>query len=320
MEAQPKAAGSTLLANLTNALLLDLIHILGVKSCRACLLVPMATGMTLTLCLLALHKIRPAAKYVVWSRIDQRSCFKAISITGLQAVIIHGIFLPEEQILVTDTKKFEETIEELGASNILCLYTTTSCFAPRNSDNILEIAKLAKSMSLPHLVNNAYGLQSSAICRQLEQAQRVGRVDYFVQSTDKNLLVPVGGAIVASTDVQLLKHLAKSYAGRGSSSQTLDVFMTLISLGHCGYRSLIEEREMNFQHLKERLQEFACEHQETVSKAAASSISLALTLGTVESKSITELGAMLHTRGVSGVRVVPVGKTENIDGYSFKSG
>lgn len=321
MEAQPKAAGSTLLANLTNELLLDLLHTLGVDSCRACLLMPMATGMTLSLCLLAIRKMRPAGKYVLWSRIDQKSCFKAITMTGLQAVIIPGKWLPEQQILVTDTKRFENCIEELGASNILCLYTTTSCFAPRNCDNILQIAELAKSMAVPHLVNNAYGLQSTALCQQLEMAQREGRIDYFVQSTDKNLLVPVGGAIVASSDVQLLKQLANSYAGRGSSSQTLDVFMTLISLGHCGYRDLIDEREVNFQYLEKRLQEFAFVHEErVVPKFAINCISLALTLRTIQSKSITELGAMLHTRGVSGVRVVAVGKTEIIDGYCFKSG
>lgn len=95
LAAQPKAAGSTLLANLTNALLLHLIQSMGVKSCRGCFLVPMATGMTITLCLLALRKLRPNAIYVLWSRIDQKSCFKAITVTGLQAVIIPGLLLPK---------------------------------------------------------------------------------------------------------------------------------------------------------------------------------------------------------------------------------
>lgn len=323
LEAQPKAAGSTLLANLTNDLLLDLIQTMGVNSCRGCFLVPMATGMTITLCLLALRKLRPNAKYVLWSRIDQKSCFKAITVSGLQAVIIPGLLMPKEQCLVTDTKKFKEKIQELGLDNILCLYTTTSCFAPRNSDNIIEIAKLAKCMALPHLVNNAYGLQCRTVCLELEQAQRVGRIDCFVQSTDKNLLVPVGGAIVATNDAQLLKHLASSYPGRGSGSQMLDVLMTLISLGRSGYQSLINEREKNFQFLKERLQKFASEHQEMVPQTESNCISLALSLKTFVSKStmltVTELGSMLHTRGVSGLRVVPIGVTKCIEGYELKS-
>ena len=32
----------------------------------------------------------------------------------------------------------------------------------------------------------------------VDAASRTGRVDCFVQSADKNLMVPVGGAIVAS--------------------------------------------------------------------------------------------------------------------------
>ncbi len=57
------------------------------RSCRDCFLVPMATGMALTLCLLALRRVRPpTAKYVVWSRIDQKSCFKSISCAGKEAI------------------------------------------------------------------------------------------------------------------------------------------------------------------------------------------------------------------------------------------
>ncbi|EDV94822.1 O-phosphoseryl-tRNA(Sec) selenium transferase [Drosophila grimshawi] len=322
LEAQPKAAGSTLLAALTNALLFELLQMLGMHSCRGCFLVPMATGMTLMLCLQALRKRRPNAKYVLWSRIDQKSCFKAITAAGLQPIVIPCLLLEQEQSLITDCEKFKEKIEELGADSILCLYTTTSCFAPRNSDNIVAIAKLAKSNSLPHLVNNAYGLQVAAISGQLEKAQRVGRIDYFVQSTDKNLLVPVGGAIVASSDEQLLQHLASCYAGRASSSQTLDVFMTLLSLGCSGYQSLLVQRQQRYQCLKQRLQQFAKEHNETVPQMADNHISLALTLGTLTScpggRNIVELGAMLHTRGISGVRVVPVAQLKSIDGYEFK--
>ncbi|XP_064554201.1 O-phosphoseryl-tRNA(Sec) selenium transferase [Drosophila montana] len=323
LEAQPKAAGSTLLASLTNALLLDLIQTLGLQSCRGCFLVPLATGMTLTLCLQALRKRRPSAKYVLWSRIDQKSCFKAITAAGLQPIVIPDLMLAHEHALVTDCSQFEQRIQELGADNILCLYSTTSCFAPRNCDSIVELAKLAKSAAVPHLVNNAYGLQCEAITSQLERAQRVGRIDYFVQSTDKNLLVPVGGAIVASCDEQLLQHLASSYAGRASSSQTLDVFMTLLSLGQRGYQALLQERQQNFQYLKQRLQQFAAEHGEIVPQSNNNQISLALTVSTLralgaDERSVTQLGAMLHSRGVSGVRVVTVGQTKSIDGYEFK--
>lgn len=37
---------------------------------------------------------------------------------------------------------------EVGADNILCVLTTTSCFAPRIPDNIPEIAILCKEQSI----------------------------------------------------------------------------------------------------------------------------------------------------------------------------
>ncbi|XP_020812889.1 O-phosphoseryl-tRNA(Sec) selenium transferase isoform X2 [Drosophila serrata] len=63
LEAQPKAAGSTLLARLTNALILDFMKTVGqLPSCAGCFLVPICTGMTLSLCLQSLRKQRPRAR------------------------------------------------------------------------------------------------------------------------------------------------------------------------------------------------------------------------------------------------------------------
>lgn len=42
---------------------------------------------------------------------------------------------------------------------------------------------------------------------------RKGRVDAFVQSTDKNLLVPVGGAVISGFEKGLLERIAKNYPG-----------------------------------------------------------------------------------------------------------
>jgi len=41
----------------------------------------------------------------------------------------------------------------------------------------------------------------------------VGRVDAFVQSTDKNFMVPVGGSIVASAEKKFVQELSKLYPG-----------------------------------------------------------------------------------------------------------
>lgn len=49
-----------------------------------------------------------------------------------------------------------------------------------------------------------------------------GRVDAFVQSTDRNFLVPVGGSVISGFDKGLLERIAKSYPG--------DYFPTLFFL------------------------------------------------------------------------------------------
>lgn len=46
------------------------------------------------------------------------------------------------------------------------------------------------------------------------QYSRLGRVDAFIQSTDKNFMVPVGGAIVAGFDAQFIDNLGKRYPGK----------------------------------------------------------------------------------------------------------
>lgn len=91
---QPKAAGSSLMYKLTNYMALDAIKIAGIRNrsfvadsvgirrCEACVVVPMATGMSVSLVLLALRQQRPTARYVVWPRLDQKSCFKAICTCG----------------------------------------------------------------------------------------------------------------------------------------------------------------------------------------------------------------------------------------------
>ena len=43
---------------------------------------------------------------------------------------------------------------------------------------------------------------------------RKGRVDAFVQSTDKNFLVPVGGAIIAGFDKGLVEQISRMYPGK----------------------------------------------------------------------------------------------------------
>lgn len=76
-----------------------------------------------------------------------------------------------------------------------------------------DIALLCQELGVPHVVNNAYGLQCSKITHGINEACRLGRVDAVVQSTDKNFLVPVGGAVIAGPGA------ATAAAGGGGPEQ-----------------------------------------------------------------------------------------------------
>ena len=76
-----------------------------------------------------------------------------------------------------------------------------------------EVGQLCQKYGVPHIVNNAYGVQSSKCMHLIQEACRIGRVDAFVQSTDKNLLVPVGGAVIASSNAEFVRQVAQTYPG-----------------------------------------------------------------------------------------------------------
>lgn len=66
----------------------------------------------------------------------------------------------------------------------------------RRARSIVEVAQLCKELGIPHVVNNAYGLQSSKYTHLINEGLRLGAVDAIVQSTDKvpcRALVPIAG-------------------------------------------------------------------------------------------------------------------------------
>ncbi|CAI8033170.1 O-phosphoseryl-tRNA(Sec) selenium transferase [Geodia barretti] len=321
--AQPKAAGSSIIAQITNSLLLDLIRHAGKRSAQKCVLLPVATGMALLLVLLTLRQKRPTAHHVIWPRVDQKSCFKCIvsavrlSLSGFQPVVVENVLEGDE--LRTDVTAVEEEIRNLGAETVACVFTTTSCFAPRAYDKLSEIAGLCKKYDIPHIVNNAYGVQSSKCMHIIEDAHRQGRVDAFIQSTDKNFLVPVGGSVVASCSETFVKEVAQTYPGRGSGSPCVDVFITLLSLGVKGYKQLCTQRKENYVYLKQKLGEVCTKHGERVLETSHNPISLGVTLSTAAQSQgdMTEFGSMLFLKNVSGTRVVAPGESKTIGPHVF---
>lgn len=58
-------------------------------------------------------------------------------LSGFEPVVIENCMEGDE--LKTNLTAILEKIEELGPDNILCVMTTTSCFAPRVPDRLVKI-------------------------------------------------------------------------------------------------------------------------------------------------------------------------------------
>jgi O-phospho-L-seryl-tRNASec:L-selenocysteinyl-tRNA synthase len=323
-EQQPKAAGSSVIYKLTNYLALHAMHIVGFTGIEKALVVPLATGMSVALSLLTLKQTRPMAKYVIWTRIDQKSCFKAILTCGLTPIIIENVINGDE--IVTNIESVEQAVAQHGAENILCILSTTSCFAPRRPDRVDALAKICKDHNIAHIINNAYGLQCPLIAKLVNRAISVGRVDYIVQSLDKNFLMPVGGAIIASPTGGLIKLISKVYPGRASSTPIVDLFLTLLAMGETSWRGLQAERLRLLPIFIDGLQRVALEFGERVLVSPCNSISVGVTLSQsllrndspeTAQKAAQYIGSMLFKRSVSGSRVIVPSASSMIGEYAF---
>jgi O-phospho-L-seryl-tRNASec:L-selenocysteinyl-tRNA synthase len=71
----------------------------------------------------------PLPRFVVWSRLDQKTCLKSITAANLVPVVVELRRRGDE--LVTDVAGIAAAIEQLGPSKVAAVVTTTSCFAPR---------------------------------------------------------------------------------------------------------------------------------------------------------------------------------------------
>ena len=384
--------------------------------------------MSLTLCLLSLKQKNPEAKYVIWPRIDQKSCFKCILAAGLIPLIVENIMVPSTDKANDKTTKKErrsknepsiieegkDDLTEISASltsidiaitsasrnndndsesssfmmrtdcgeierlleahhnlpkeeQVLCVLSTTSCFAPRQPDDIVTISTLCQKYQVGHIINNAYGLQCNYICKQINRACVKGRIDagqsinesiyiymfifdklrifscsiipvyvlLVVQSTDKNFMVPVGGAIITCPDVNTIHHISSLYPGRASMTPVLDMFITLLSMGRQGYRQLLADRVVLYEKLKIGVKEIVSQYHEEIVSTPYNSISIAVTLKHLDQSAGTDtsmntippsyLGSMLFQRQVSGCRVVTIAmentisKPTNINNYHFQN-
>jgi O-phospho-L-seryl-tRNASec:L-selenocysteinyl-tRNA synthase len=323
---QPKACGSSAANKLCAALARDALRIAGMNDLgKAFLVLPLATGMTMTLVLSSLRMMRrgaaaTGATKVIWCRLDQKTCVKAATCAGLDVVVIEPKLQGDQ--LVTDVDAVERAIDEIGGDNLVGVVTSTSCFAPRACDEVEAVAKICEKKDVPHVINNAYGVQSRELCARVSKAWTVGRVDAVVQSTDKNFMVPVGGALVCcgKRREDLVRAVGQNYPGRASASAMLDLFITLLAMGEEHWSRLLAEREDLYAYMRSELVKVAEEVGERVLDTPGNPISMAMTLSCAKSLDVspTLFGSMLFSRCVSGTRVVAPGETKNVGGVELR--
>ena len=105
-----------------------------------------------------------------------------------------------------------------------------------------------------------------------------------VQSTDKNFMVPVGGAIITCPDPKTITEISRLYPGRASISPVLDLFITLLSMGEEGLLKIWRERQRLLLLLAEKLKCFAESRNEHILFSPQNSISIGVTLDTLSRK------------------------------------
>ena len=321
---QPKACGSSLLVQLTNSLLKNLLKSIGMSFIKDIIILPFATGMALTLSYLTLRLLKPKAKYIIWSRIDQKTCLKCIITSGFEPLIINPIPNKKNDYEIeTDIEQIKTVIDKYGVDNILCITSTTSCFAPRCYDNIEEISKICKEKKIFHVINNAYGIYCTKIIDLLNKADKIGDISLIVSSTDKNFMVPVGGSFIYSSNEDLVQKIKKNYPGRASISPIIDLFITFLEMGKNKYKALIKERKEKYDILIKKMEKVAIKFGEKIIAMNGNKISILFTLKNIVEKSgnkdAKEIGSMCFNRQISGVRISTSSKGEkkNIGGYDF---
>ena len=298
---QPKAPGGSILYEISNYLARNFLRKFGLPNIEKAIVVPLSTGMSLSLSLGALkpdwNKDKLNIKRTVLvPQIDHKSLLKAIDLMGFKTKIIEGkIFGDAVRIPIEDIKANLD-------DNCFAVISITSFFPPREHDDIKKISKFAQENDLVHIVINAYGVQSPEWMKLIRSSIDAGRVDVIIQSTDKNFLTPVGGAVIASPIEENIIKISQTYAGRASATPIVNFLISALSLGINGYQKLIEEQQKNRILLEEKLQKIAEKIKERILDIY-NPVAVALSLTNLKEKQLYALGGALYNLRVTGPRV-----------------
>ncbi|MFX1479590.1 MAG: O-phosphoseryl-tRNA(Sec) selenium transferase [Promethearchaeota archaeon] len=298
---QPKAPGGSLMYEISNYLARDTLRNFGLPNIKEAIVVPLCTGMSLSLTLGAL---RPDSnennsntkRTVLIPQIDHKSLLKSIEFMGFKKKIVKGkIFGDAVKIPIED-------IESNVDKDCYAIISITSFFPPREPDDIKNISKIAQEKDIIHIVINAYGVQSPEWMKLIRSAIDAGRVDAIIQSTDKNFLTPVGGALIASPIKENITKISQTYAGRASATPVVNFLISMLSLGISGYQKLIDEQQQNRKLLEEKLSLVAEKLNERILEIY-NPVAVALTLENLKKEHLFAIGGALYNLRVTGPRV-----------------
>ncbi|MFX1313079.1 MAG: O-phosphoseryl-tRNA(Sec) selenium transferase [Promethearchaeota archaeon] len=298
---QPKAPGGSIMYAISNYLARNILKNFGLPNIKEAIIVPLCTGMSLSLCLGALRPKHSendliTKRNILVPQIDHKSILKAIDLMGFETKIIKGkIFNDAVRIPIEDIKSNYD-------NNCCAIISISSFFPPREADDIREISKFAYEKDLVHLVINAYGVQSPEWMKLIRSAIDAGRVDAIIQSTDKNFLTPIGGTLIASPLKENITKISQAYAGRASATPIVNFLISALSLGISGYQKLIIEQQKNHILLEERLNEVAERINERILDIF-NPVAVALSLKNLKEEQLYALGGALYNLRVTGPRV-----------------
>lgn len=122
--------------------------------------------------------------------------------------------------------------------------------------------------------------------------------------------------LFSGIDRCFIQNISSTYPGRGSSTPSIDVLITLLQIGKEGYLKLVSERKEIYIYMKEKLNEVSMKYDERLLKTTHNGISMAMTLNNFGSN-VTEIGSMLYKRLVCGSRVVLCQGQKEICGIDY---
>ncbi|MHA1683611.1 MAG: O-phosphoseryl-tRNA(Sec) selenium transferase [Promethearchaeota archaeon] len=310
---QPKAPGGSIINMLSSHLATSLLKSIGLPRVKKSIVLPVATGMSLATCLASIHQEHSKESNkdpwdkseIIMPRLDHKSPIKGIKFAGFTLNTVASELSGDEVVVPFENIKAKVT------SRTAAIVTTNAFFPPRAPDCIKEVAKYCKDENIPHVVNNSYGVQNDQYLKTLRGAMDAGRIDYIIQSTDKNFLTPVGGAVVASSSAEKIEQLSRVYAGRASAQPLVQFIASVLTLGLTGYKTLMAEQvenrkflEVNVRKIAERIGQRLLETHNPVA--------IAMTLHDIP----RDIGGKLYNLRVTGPRCVYPGDFGScIDSY-----